>query len=767
MNESAAVLLREYWHIAIRRKWVIMGAILLSLVVAGILCKVLPKSYRSDTLILVEDQKIPESYVQGIVERNIHQRVYLIQQQIMSRTLLGHVVREFNLYPDLVSDQGIDLAIDKVRRGLKIEMVDSAAQGRLIKGRPNLLSADAFTVSFSDEDPVIAMRVTSAIASKFIEENLRLREQTAAGTTEFLDYEALRAQRELEKKEEEIKSFKSGHLGELPEQMEANLRALDRLQGELHTVSEAIQRQSDRLSMVEKAIAEYELTGVQNPSLGGLVAGHSGPDPLFQRLQELKKDLAFLSAEYKESYPDLILRRKEIKQTEQKLVELYGPEALKQGAVSVDPYLRELKKQRGELKSEIALLRQRQRLLAAQHKDYEQRVERAPTVEQELLIRLRDYDNMMSNYRSLLDKRLNARVAENLEKREKGGQFRIIDPANMPNTPEKPEQLKIMVFGLVFGCGAGFGLAFMLEMFNPTFRRPEDFESHLGTRVLAAIPDFTFVYGQSAGEMFLPVSQETSVEARKATGALKALAIHRWRPLANGGNGRPLEMNLVAKWRPASIVAEQYRVIASQLAKFGAGRGSIIVAVTSAVKGEGKTTTTVNLGYTLARDLGKRTLLVDCDFKYPVLHQYAQTASEPGLVNLLNGDVPVEQCLSSFADIPCWIMPAGVQCTQGNDLLKTQRLATIFSDLRQRFDYIIINTPPVLPLADMNVLAGLADLLFLVVRAGSTPQEVVKKALDALGVAAPVHIILNAVEIRSLPYYIHDYHGSSSDGQQV
>lgn len=750
MSRPATEVLHEYWNVAIRRKWVIIGAILLSLTVAWIYCKLSPKLYRSEALILVEDQKIPETYVQGVVEHNLEQRIFIIQKQIMSRTFLGEIVKQFNLYPEEAAKYGPDAAIGKVGNSVRVEMVAKGLPRGNFVGRNSI---DAFTVSFFHEDPGTAMMVTERIAAKVIEDSLKAREKIAEGTTEFLDYEVARAKKELESKEDEITQFKSKHMGELPQQIEANLRALDRLQNDLSSVNENIHRLSDRLALVEKGIKEYQRFGTTNPTL---VSGPIQPDPLFRRHQELREKLAKLNAEFWETYPDVILTKQEIRQVEEELVRLYGPDAIKPGEKPLDPYLQDLKKQQSELKSELTLLKQRQQLLHSEKKLYEERVEKAPAVEQELLILMRDYDNMKNNYRSLLDKRLNARVAENLEKQKQGGQFRILDPPNFPRGPATPNQQRIMIIGFLLGCVLGIGMAVLQEQLNPQFRRPEDVEHVLGPQLLAVIPDFTLAYSRLRWQRFLPGSYAAR-GSNGQNGVGEPRTVQWKRLLGHSGGSLSHEMNLVVKWLPASIVAEQYRVAATRLALVTAKDRSTIVAVTSAVKGEGKTTTVVNLGYTLARDLGKRTLLVDCDFKAPVLNRYAETDPERGLADCLEGEIPVDECLSGFGEVPCWILPVGNGETQSGELLRAECLASIFAQLREQFEYILINAPPILPLADMNVLAGHADLLLLVVRAGSTPQQFVKRALATLRADIPIHVILNAVGGQALPYYMYDY----------
>jgi polysaccharide chain length determinant protein (PEP-CTERM system associated) len=749
VRQPGTAIPADLLKVARQHTWIITVSIALSVAAAAVYCLVAPKQFRSETMILVEDQKISENFVKGVDEGNLEQRIFVIQKQVKSRAILTDIVNEFHLYPDIMTDEGMEAAISTLAGNISVEMLGKGPRANFV-GRTSL---DAFTVSFVHEDPGTAMQVTARVVAKFIEQNLRMREQTAEGTTEFFDEEVVRAKAELERKEDEISQFKSVHMGKLPQQIEPNLRALDRLQSELNAGNETIRRTSDRLELVDKAIQEYQRTGTANPALVG--AG-SEPDPLFRRQKELREKLIKLKSEFWDTYPEVTLTRDEMREIEAKLIELYGPDVLKPGERLLDPYIRDLKRQRSELTSELALLKQRQQMFHNDKIDYERRVERAPQVEQELLILERDYANMKDNYRALLDKRLNARVAENLEKRQKGAQFRILDTANFPRRPEKPNQPRVMIFGFLFGCAAGIGLALLREYRSPQFRSPEDIEQVLGPHLLAVIPDFTLEHNRLRWLRLFQTPSTKALMPREGSHTETQLLPLNGQQRPAGGSRR-MDDNFLVKWMPHSFVAEQYRVGATRIALLDASGPSTVVAVTSAVKGEGKTTTVINLGYTLARDLGKRTLLVDCDFTMPTLHHYVDVVPEWGIADCLTSDVSWENCLAGFGDVPCWIMPVGNSRIHSNELLKTGRLQSILAQLRDRFDYILINTPPILPLATMTVLAGHVDHLVLVVKANSTPHQVVKRAMKSLRCRVPVHVILNRVGSGALPSYMYDY----------
>jgi polysaccharide biosynthesis transport protein len=751
-DHSGTAMIREYAQIGWRSRGLILGCVILSLGLALGYCLIAPKFYKSETLILAEDHNLLENVVQAAAEGNLEQRIFLIQRQIMSPDLLGPIAREFNLYPNELSKSDEDVAVRKLADAITVEMLKKERAGNFVGQR----GVDAFIVSFMHENPETAMKVTSRIAGKFVEENSKEREKSAEGTSEFLDDEVRKIKIELEKKEEQISRFKSSHIGELPQQTDSNLRTLDRLQSEINSVNESLQRRSDKLAMVEKAIQEYRLYGRQNPAF---ITGPMDPDPLFRRLKELREKLIKLKAEFWEGYPEVIITKEEMRQVEGELVDLYGPDAIKPDKKPLDPYLQELAKQQSEEKSELNLLKQRQQQLLASRKDHEKRVERFPEVEQELLILERDYNNMRTNYAMLLDKRLHARVAENMEKRQKGGNFRILDPANFPRTPTFPNRPKVLAFGFLFGCALGVGMSVMRERLTPQFRGAEDVEVVIGPQLLAAIPDFSFLWNptktrRNFASAYLPRrlgTFEDAIENMNDSDGDSTIGSRLQKYTANAYGDR----RFVAKLFPRSMAAEQYRVAAARL-QLSSG-GTAVAVVTSAIKGEGKTTTAINLGYTLARDFGKRVLLVDCDFVYPELKCFVEKPTQYGLIDYLRGDCMLEDAIASFPEIPCWIMPAGVSQTDPTELLKTDRLEWVFSQMREKFDYVLLNAPPILPVATMNVLERHVDFLLLVVRASQTSQHVVRRALGSLRGAKPIHVILNGVATQSLPYYMSDY----------
>ncbi|WNM64032.1 polysaccharide biosynthesis tyrosine autokinase [Candidatus Nitrospira neomarina] len=777
-NTDPALLIQKYlkdfWDLAVRRKWLILSFLFLGIIVGGIVAWLKVDMYRSETVILIEQQRIPEKYVSSVVAGSTAERVATMTQQVLSRTNLQKVVDEFHLFSEAIKSDGYEVVTEGLRKNIRIQTKGNGGE------------IEAFTISFAHHDPMIAMKVTARLASHYIDENIKIREQFIEGAMEFLDQELVSAKEALDQKEKSLSEYKLKYLGELPGQLDVNLRTLDRLQLEKTQIQESLNSINSRLDLLQKSTHDYEaMAGALNEFENSPVIGEEvfSPDPLEKRIAELKKELTNMLGEYTAEYPDVISLKTQIKNIENQLKQKSELASFKKSPLKkdkspgveknkpiFDPYLNELIGTREELKSQLVTLRDRLTKISAEMKVYEKRIESTPHHEQELLALERDYDNIQNHYQRLHENRINARISGNLDKRQKGERFRILDPANLPTKPEGVPREFLAAGGVGLGAGLGFGLAFLLDLFSPTFRRSEDAEVSLGLEMLATIPSFYMAYGKSMKMVASELETQKGANGKHLAFSQSVDSLLRNNTPNNGevkGNGGTSgyrlgmsqgaflpQLNLVTKWRPQSIVAEQYRVAATRLDLLDTSVSHQVVLVTSAMKGEGKTSTSANIAYTLARDLDEKTLLIDCDFKCPNLHGILNLNPEPGVAEYISGVEPLEACLQQIPDMPLWCMSVGNVGTYPVPLAKLQNLSTILEMMISRYRFIILDGPPVLPLADVNVLSGLAHIVLMVVRSGVTPKDAVQKAVEMIHHAGPTRLVLTDAWTQGVPYYV-------------
>ena len=217
---------------------------------------------------------------------------------------------------------------------------------------------------------------------------------------------------------------------------------------------------------------------------------------------------------------------------------------------------------------------------------------------------------------------------------------------------------------------------------------------------------------------------------------------------------------VVAMWYPTSAVAEQYRVAATRLGLIAGKQQSTVVVMSSALMGEGKTSTALNLTHVLARDLNKKTILIDCDLKRPMVHVYAGIEIGPGLGEVLVGQKPIEECIEYHEQLGIWILPAGIVQVGTAALSHVDRLAEVIGNLRTRFEYIVLDSPPLLPVAEALLIVRMADIVAHVVRARVTPRDVVMSAIKMIGEGRPLGMILNGVEAKDTPYSQYTTYGN-------
>ncbi len=463
MEESNGIKLQDYWLIAQRRKWYLMIPAVLGLIGGVIALHYLPESYKATALIVVEPPVVSSEFIKTM-GANTDERFGILRQEIMSRKFLEPILREFDLYGvSSAGAEGIEDLLEGFRHHVSVNtsMAGSGSDRNII----------SFTVSFDGPDPKMVMDVTNKIAELFIAHHQEAISVQVQGTNNFLETELNSLRATLEKQEAVIAEFRRAHMGELPEQLSFNLQAQERAQQDLKIVSESLENATAKKASMDNLVSE----GKEGDTIAG-------------RLTELRRQLSQLMTRYKESYPDVLMTKQQIDQLEGLLRDgLARPE---------DPVImpgREgdaLRLQMRELDLTIDSLKRKKQNIEAQIHEYDQRINGTPGREQELMILMRDYENLKKNYQSLLDKRMTASLSKNMEAGQAGGTLRIIDPAYLPTKPFRPDPLRVMLISIVIGLGFGCGIVLLLEYGDATFRRAEDLEQATGLPVLAVIPLF-------------------------------------------------------------------------------------------------------------------------------------------------------------------------------------------------------------------------------------------------------------------------------------
>ena len=482
MDDYIEIMRRRIWYLVIPFVLIILGTVLFVIFA--------PRLYKATTLVLVSPQQVPEAFVHSTVTTKIEERLASIAQEVMSRTRLERVIAEFHLYQKESKKLSKEEIVEQMQKDIKIEIPTKKNEEK-----------GFFTISYIGEDPTVVTGVANRLTSLFIEENLLIREKQATGTTEFLTSELTTTKTKLDQLEAALSQYKRQHMGELPEQRDTNLRILEQIQLQSQRVGENLRAAQDRKLYIQKQLSDLELP-ISASGGGGTPAGketrvssgrspasstalsNSSSAPEIAGSYESQKDaqnrqLDELTSKYTDSHPDVIAAKKKLAELEKKK-ETYN--------VKNDPRHKELRNQLTINDIEIKRFRSEEAQISSQMNHYRGRIENVPSREQEMASLVREYQNTKETHELLMKKSQDAQQAENLERRQKGEQFRVIDPARLPEKPFSPDIPKVLLIGLALSIGCSFGLAFIREQMDRSFHDAGDAEVTLGLRVLATIP---------------------------------------------------------------------------------------------------------------------------------------------------------------------------------------------------------------------------------------------------------------------------------------
>lgn len=508
--------IRFYLDMAIRRKWFIIFPLALSIVVSFAVYKYLPKIYRASTLILVQSQALPEGYFRPTTTTSISDRLSTAGQEILSRTMLERVIHTLNLYPELRKRVSIEEVIEMMRKSVEVNL---QSEGYRARGQ------NTFSIAFEGNNPQTAMDVVNQLASMFIDENIKARSQQAESASIFLSKQLSDIEDQLTRKEAEIKNYRERNMGKLPQQLDANLRILERLQQQVSTVQTSIKAAEDRSLIFQNQIdqlrkpspTQISRTVPQEPqAIGAEILREKAPDDsVIAQWNLLKRDLNTAQSKYTQNHPDVIDLKRKISNLEPAVKEILEKQKALNEARRKEMRARQEKSAQGRIPLEpmdsmdpateriltqyheqyTAALLEAERLRGEEKKLkeeiilYQRRIEDTPKLEQELTLLNRDYDLLRTTYQSLKDKKVQSQMAENFEKKHLGGQFKILDPAVYPEKPVRPDRNRILMIGALFGLVAGLGLAWFRESLDESFHSEEELEADLGLPLLATLPN--------------------------------------------------------------------------------------------------------------------------------------------------------------------------------------------------------------------------------------------------------------------------------------
>ena len=468
-----------------RRRWQFLVPFFCGWALVWGMSWLIPSTYRSGTLILVEQPSVPEKYVVSNIDSDIQQQLDSITEQILSRTRLLRVIDHLGLYTNDRKHRSPEDLVDKMRKDIEIE---------LSHGDDKKLSA--FYIYYASRDPKMAQLTTAELANLFITENLEQRQKRSENTTNFLEDQLEQARAKLAAQEAKMRVFKDQHLGELPTQTQSNLQILTGLQNQVQANEDSLNRARQQNTYLESLVNQYRAMD------NGGKPGEGGSTQLAdvdKELERLTAQLADLTAHYTDKHPDVRKTREQIAQAKAHRERIVGdmnsrasnPNPAPQTTNPLDPKNAPLLELESQLKANRVEIANRQAEIKdeqAKINQYQGRLNMAPVMEQQFADITRDYDQSKADYESLLAKKNQSEMSTDLEKTQQGEHFRMLDPPNLPAKPYKPNRLLLCGLGLVVGTVLGAGFAFGQEKLSGKIYSEREIKKLVPFDVIAEIP---------------------------------------------------------------------------------------------------------------------------------------------------------------------------------------------------------------------------------------------------------------------------------------
>jgi polysaccharide chain length determinant protein (PEP-CTERM system associated) len=472
-------------QIFVKRRWLLLVPFAIGLALAPFLSTLVAEKYRSEALILVVPQRVPDAYVKATITDTVKDRLPSITEQILSRSRLEAIITDMNLYPERRRRQVMEDVVGAMRNDVDVIPIGDRD------------STDSFRVTYESDNANTARIVTQRLASLYIDENLKERENQADSTSQFLDTQLQEAKQRLLEQEKKLEEYRHLHAGELPTQVQGNLQGIQNANMQLQALNESMNRAQEKRLLIERQIADTEAI----PVVPSVVLGPAGTATVgattAQQLDIARARLNALLQVFTPEHYEVVAIRRLIGDLEAKLA---SEAPVSEGEVGPPPPLSAAeaaqRKKIADLRAEMLVLdkqletsRSEAARLRGTIAGLQTKVDALPSRESELVELTRDYSTLQEAYSSLLMKREDSAIAANMERRQIGEQFRILDAASMPGKPVNQNvRIAVTASGALLGLTLGLFAILVLEVRDSSFRREEDVMAKLSLPVLALIP---------------------------------------------------------------------------------------------------------------------------------------------------------------------------------------------------------------------------------------------------------------------------------------
>ena len=488
MKKSRLKTLNDYLALIVRRKWWVVGTTVALCGLSLLVARIYPRMYVSRTMILIQQRDVPDDFVKDLIGADTDERLSVIQQTILSRTNLLRILAEFEGRLPEYRGLNDERKVAKLQKRIAIQFPSEKVRGKF-------LATTNIQIAYRDQSPELAQKVAARLASLFIEQDNRARENKVFGTAEFLESELKKVAEQLKQSEDTMRQLKQRYQNSLPSQQDSNLRTLDRLQVQKNGNLEALDRYVTLQMNFERQISETPavISRESAAARSGVAATVQNPKVAVYRQKE--QEYNDLTVKAKPTHPDVRRLKAELDKLRQEIppedlaaAESTGSPAAPAPDMVTNPVYQSLTAQLRQLKTDIAIREKEKQWIEEEMAKYNQRIQSTPGVEQEMLAITRTNSDLTKQHEELKTKLEAAKLAGSLESRQKGAQFEIIDPANYPLEPSPPGRLLILLIGIGISIAAGIAAAVAVNLLNQRVWTHHEIERALDAPVLVEIP---------------------------------------------------------------------------------------------------------------------------------------------------------------------------------------------------------------------------------------------------------------------------------------